>query len=312
MKKRPLGHSDLEVSPFCFGGNVLGWTVDAETSFRLLDAFLGAGFNFIDSADVYARWQPGSTGGDSERVLGDWLAARRNRDQVVLVTKVGGPMPGGKGLSAAYIQQAVEASLSRLKTDYIDLYLSHHDDPETPVEETLQAYADLIQQGKVRYIGASNFTAERLQQALEVSRKNSLPRYQALQPQYSLMERSIEADLLPLCQREGLGVFGYYSLASGFLTGKYRTEADLGKSVRGRMLKGYLGERGQRVLKALDDVSARTGATLAQISLAWLMDRPGVTAPIASASNLDQLSELLKAVELKLSPEDMELLDKAS
>ncbi len=308
MQKNRVGRSDLQVAPFCLGGNVFGWTADEPTSFALLDCFVGAGFNFIDTADVYARWAPGLQGGESETVLGNWFAARKNRDQIVLMTKVGGPTPNGKGLSPAYIKTAVEASLKRLRTDYIDLYLSHHDDPETPMGETLGAYGELIAQGKVRFIGCSNFSPERLRQALSLT-----PRYECLQPQYSLMERQgYEGELESICRHEEVGVTGYYSLASGFLTGKYRSEADLGKSARGAMVKGYLGPRGQRVLAALDEVAARRQATLAQVSLAWLMARPGVTAPIASATSLPQLHELLRAAELALSAEDVEQLDQAS
>ncbi len=307
-QRRRMGRSDLEVAPFCLGGNVFGWTADEPTSFALLDAFLDAGFNFIDTADVYARWAPGLQGGESETVLGNWFAARKNRERVVLMTKVGGPTPNGKGLSASYIRTALEASLKRLRTDYVDLYLSHHDDPDTPMEETLEAYAELISQGKARFIGCSNFSPERLKQALTHS-----PRYECLQPQYSLMERKgYEDELEGICLREQVGVTGYYSLASGFLTGKYRSQADLAKSVRGALVKGYLDERGQRVLGALDDVAARHQATLAQVSLAWLMARPSVTAPIASATSLAQLQELLKAAALELSAGDVEQLDLAS
>lgn len=309
MQKRRIGQSDLEVTPFCFGGNVLGWTADQATSFALLDALLGRGHNFVDSADVYARWQPGSSGGDSERVLGAWLSSRKNREKVVLATKVGGPMPGGKGLAPAYIKHAVEESLQRLQTDYIDLYYAHHDDPDTPMEDTLGAFQDLIEAGKVRWIGCSNFAPERLELALATSTRLGLPRYQCLQPLYSLVERGFEDELAGLCQEAGLGVCGYYSLASGFLTGKYRSEEDLAKSVRGPTLKGYLSsEHGLRVLRALDQVAVRTGATLAQIALAWLMARPGVTAPIASATSVKQLEELLSSTELELSPEDLALL----
>lgn len=313
MQKRTIGQSDLQVTPFCFGGNVFGWTADRDTSFSILDALVAHGHNFIDTADVYARWQPGSTGGDSEKVLGEWFQDRKKRDQVVLATKCGGPMPGGKGLKPEYIRHAVDESLGRLKTDYIDLYYAHQDDPETPMEDVLGAYDGLIKAGKVRWIACSNFTPARLEEALATSARHGLPRYQCLQPQYSLVEReTYENGLDSICQREKLGVCGYYSLASGFLTGKYRSEADLGKSVRGQTLKGYVsGEKGQAVLKALDQVAARTGATLAQISLAWLMARPGVTAPIASATSVGQLEELLPAAELRLSEEDMQVLSQA-
>lgn len=314
MDKRKVGRSGLEVAPLCLGGNVFGWTADERTSFEILDAFVDRGFNFVDTADTYARWAPGLHGGESETVLGDWFASRGRRDRVVLVTKVGGPMtPERKGLSKAYILDEVEASLKRLRTDYIDVYMSHFDDPSTPMEETLDAYGILVKQGKVRVIGASNFTPDRLAMALEISAAQGFPRYECLQPQYSLIERAgYEAGLEPLCVREGVGVIGYYSLASGFLTGKYRTEADLGKSVRGQQVRGYLGPRGQRILSAMDAVAADAGATLAQVALAWLMARPSVTAPIASATTLAQLEDLMGAAELRLDREALERLDVAS
>lgn len=315
MEKRRLGRSNLHVAPLCLGGNVLGWTADAPTSFTLLDAFVDRGFDFIDTADVYAKWAPGLHGGESETVLGDWFASRGRRDRVVLATKVGGVMgPDRKGLSRDYIVKAAEASLQRLRTDYIDLYFAHFDDPATPVEETLEAFGRLVEQGKVRAIGASNFTPARLEESLAASASHGLPRYECLQPQYSLMEREgFEAGLEPLCLREGLGVTGYYSLASGFLTGKYRTEADLGKSVRGQQVRGYLaGERGPRVLAALDAAAAAVSATPAQVALAWLMARPSVTAPIASATSVAQLEELMGAAEIRLDAASLERLDAAS
>lgn len=317
MEARKIGGSDLEVAPLAFGGNVFGWTVDEATSFRLLDAFVAAGFNFIDTADVYSRWAPGNEGGESETILGKWFQQTGKRDQVVLATKVGMEMgPGKKGTSKAYILQAVEDSLRRLQTDRIDLYQTHKDeDPETPLEETLEAYDALIKQGKVRVIGASNYTAERLTEALKISAEKNLPRYECLQPHYNLMERDrFENDLEPLCLKENIGVIPYYSLASGFLTGKYRSEADLDKSVRGKHVKHhhYLNERGARVLKALDEVAARTSSNPARVAIAWLIARPGITAPIASATNLDQLNDLIEATRLKLDDEAIALLNEAS
>jgi len=315
MEARKIGESDLEVAPLAFGGNVFGWTVDEATSFRLLDAFVAAGFNFIDTADVYSRWAPGNEGGESETIIGNWFRQSGKRDQVVLATKVGMEMgPGKKGTSKAYILQAVEDSLKRLQTDRIDLYQTHKDEePRTPLEETLEAYDALVKQGKVRVIGASNYTAERLAESLKISAEKGLPRYECLQPHYNLIERErFEKDLEPLCLKENIGVIPYYSLASGFLTGKYRSEADLSKSVRGHNVKKYLDERGQRILKALDEVSARTASTPARVAIAWLIARPSVTAPIASATNLDQLNDLIEATRLKLDDEAISLLNEAS
>ena len=314
MKTRTLGRSGLEVGPLAFGGNVFGWTVDEPTSFRLLDAFVAAGFNLIDTADVYSRWAPGNQGGESETILGNWLKQGGKRDRVVLATKVGMEMgPGKKGLSAAYIMRAVEDSLSRLQTDRIDLYQSHKDDPETPLEETLGAFGELIRQGKVRAIGASNYSAERLAEALRVSKENGLPAYQCLQPHYNLCERAgFEEALEPLCREAGLGVIPYYSLASGFLTGKYRSEADLAKSARGQGVKKYLNDRGLRILAALDEVAGRYASTPARVAIAWLLARPGVTAPIASATSVEQLDDLIEATRLELDGPAVELLDEAS
>jgi aryl-alcohol dehydrogenase-like predicted oxidoreductase len=260
---RELGRSGLKVSPVCLGGNVFGWTADEQASFAVLDEFTASGGNFIDTADVYSTWVEGHKGGESETVLGQWLKRRGNRDKVILATKVGSDMgPDRKGLKPAYIARAVEDSLKRLQTDYIDLYQSHRDDPETPQEETLEAYAKLIKAGKVRAIGASNFTPERLASALAISAKHALPRYESLQPEYNLYERAGYEDALePLCEKEKIGVIGYFGLASGFLTGKYRSEADLGKSPRGADLGQYFNERGFRILKGLDQVAAETGAT---------------------------------------------------
>ncbi|MCB1533502.1 MAG: aldo/keto reductase [Rhodoblastus sp.] len=310
MTTRRIGRSDLYVHPFCFGGNVFGWTADEAMSFRLLDAFVDHGFEFIDTADVYSVWVPGHSGGESETVLGNWFKKSGKRDKVVLATKVGFI----KGLRPDYIKQAVEDSLKRLRTDRIDLYQSHKDDPETPQEDVLRAYDDLIKAGKVRVIGASNFTAARLQEALDISAKNNLPRYECMQPEYNLVERKVyEGELQDLCVREEIGVIPFFSLAAGFLTGKYRSEADLGKSVRGPRTAGkYLKTNGPQVLAALDQVAAAHKATCAQVALAWIMARKGLTAPIASATNLAQLEELLGAVKLSLSAADIVELDAAS
>jgi aryl-alcohol dehydrogenase-like predicted oxidoreductase len=314
MKMRKLGKSGIEVSPLCLGGNVFGWTADEPTSFAILDGFVDAGFNFIDTADVYSRWAPGHTRGESETVLGKWLKRGGKRGKVILATKVGIEMgPDKKGLSKSYILRAVEDSLARMQTDYIDLYQSHKDDPDTPLEETLGAYDQLIREGKVRAIGASNYTAERLEAAREASRRSGLARYECLQPHYNLIERSrYEAGLEPLCLKEGIGVIPYFSLAAGFLTGKYRSEADLAKSPRGQGVKKYLDERGFRILGALDDVAGRHHSTPGQVALAWLAERPGVTAPIASATNLEQLADLIAATELKLDGPSIEKLNLAS
>ncbi|MDJ0388191.1 aldo/keto reductase [Roseomonas sp. E05] len=314
MEMRALGRSGLKVSPLCFGGNVFGWTASEADSFRLLDRFVEAGFNFIDTADVYSRWAPGHQGGESETVIGNWLARSGKRSRVVIATKVGMEMgPDRKGLSAAYIRRAVEDSLRRLQTDVIDLYQSHKDDPDTPLEETLGVYAELIKAGKVRAIGASNYEAPRLKAALEASAKHGLPRYESLQPHYNLVERAdYEAGLEALCREEGLGVIPYFSLAAGFLTGKYRSEADLGQSPRGKGVAKYLDERGLGVLAALDQVAEHHKAKPAQVALAWLMARPSITAPIASATRLEQLEDLIGAAELRLSAEDIERLNRAS
>ena len=314
MEMRELGRSGLKVSPLCFGGNVFGWTANEADSFRLLDRFVDAGFNFIDTADVYSRWAPGHQGGESETVIGNWLMRSGKRGRVVIATKLGMEMgPDRKGLSAAYIRRAVEESLRRLRTDVIDLYQSHKDDPETPLEETLGAYAELIKAGKVRAIGASNYEAPRLKAALKASARHGLPRYESLQPHYNLVERAhYESGLEALCREEGLGVIPYFSLAAGFLTGKYRSFKDLGQSPRGQGVAKYLDERGIGILAALDEVAARHRARPAQVALAWLMARPGITAPIASATRLEQLEELIGAAELHLLPEDIERLNRAS
>jgi aryl-alcohol dehydrogenase-like predicted oxidoreductase len=314
MDKRRLGQSSLEVPPITLGCNVFGWTADEKTSFALLDAWLAAGFNFLDTADVYARWVKGSTGGDSETIIGKWLKARGNRDKIVLATKLGIEMaPGKKGLSRAYMQTAVEDSLRRLQTDYIDLYQSHRDDPDTPIEETLSAYADLIKAGKVREIGASNFSADRLADSLKISTDKGLPRYQSLQPQYNLVERdSFEGPLEDLCLKEKVGVIGYYSLASGFLTGKYKSKADAEGRARGRGVEKYLNDHGFGVIKALEEVAAQYEAKPGQIALAWLIARPSVTAPIASVTTLEQVAELVEAAEIELDAESIAKIDAAS
>lgn len=314
MKKRQLGNSGIQVAPLMLGGNVFGWTADEPTSFKILDAFVAAGLNFIDTADSYSTWVSGHTGGESETIIGNWFKRSNKRDQVIIATKVGSEIPGqGKGLSRAWIMRQAEASLKRLQTDYIDLYQSHRDDPNTPVDETLEAYAQLIQQGKMRVIGCSNFTAERIQESLAASRKHSWPRYESLQPNYNLYERaSYESTLEPVVVQEKVGVIPYYSLASGFLTGKYRSEADLSKSPRGQAVKKYLNDRGFRILQALDQVAEKHQATPAQVALAWLMARPSITAPIASATSVQQLNDLARATQLELDRASIELLNKAS
>ncbi|MGD9182877.1 MAG: aldo/keto reductase, partial [Desulfobacterales bacterium] len=285
MEKRKLGKSGLEVAPLAFGGNVFGWTVDETTSFALLDAFVDAGFNLIDTADVYSTWVQGHKGGESETIIGKWLKRSGNRAKVIIATKVGKEMgPNSQGLSKAYILQAVEDSLQRLQTDYIDLYQSHDDDPETPFEETLETYDQLIRQGKVRAIGASNYSAQRLAESLEVSEQTGYPRYECLQPLFNLYDRvDYEKELEPLCREKGLGVISYFSLASGFLTGKYRSKDDLAKSARGNIVEKYLNARGFRIVEALDRVAQQHNMTPAKVALAWLISQPTITAPIASA-----------------------------
>lgn len=315
MKLRPLGRSGLQVPPIVFGGNVFGWTADKTMSFRLLDSCIEHGLVAIDTADMYSTWVPGHSGGESETIIGEWLRARPGaRHKVLILSKCGMEMPGrGKGLSPAWITTAAEASLKRLGIETIDLYQAHKDDEATPLADTLGAFQRLIQVGKVRAIGASNYTAARLKQALDLSAAQGLPRFESHQPVYNLMERGIEADLLPLCLEHGVGVIPYSALASGFLTGKYRSDADLGKSVRGpRAVAKYLGPQGDRVLAALDAVAARHGTTQAAVALGWQIARPGITAPIASATSPDQLAELARAATLALSAEDMAALDAAS
>jgi aryl-alcohol dehydrogenase-like predicted oxidoreductase len=315
MSLRPLGRSSLLVSPLCFGGNVFGWTADQKTAFALLDAWLDAGFNFVDTADVYSRWAPGHAGGESETVIGKWLRHSGKRDKVVLATKVGMDMGDGKvGLKPAYIRRAVEDSLRRLQTDHIDLYQAHKDDEATPLEDTLEAFAALVKEGKVRVIGASNYDAARLQQALETSRRLGLPRFETLQPLYNLYDRAVfEQDLQPLCVRESIGVINYYALAAGFLTGKYRVAQDADKSPRGAATTAkYLNPRGLRILAALDEAARRTNSTPGRVAIAWLLARAGVVSPIASATTMAQLHDLVEAARLPLDEETVAALDAAS
>jgi aryl-alcohol dehydrogenase-like predicted oxidoreductase len=313
--RKPLGKSGITLPPVMFGGNVFSWSLDEAAGFRMLDALTEAGLDAIDTADAYTRFLPGHVGGESETIIGAWLKSRGGRDKVVIATKCGLDMgPGKKGLSKAWITTAVEDSLRRLRTDYIDLYQAHRDDPETPLEETLEAFAGLIAAGKVRAIGASNYSAARLAAALAVSEKHGLPRYESLQPEYNLVSRAgYEAELEPLCLAEDIGVIPYYSLAAGFLTGKYRSEADLGNSAaRGGTVKRYFNARGLAVVDALREQAARLRATPTQVALAWLIARPSITAPIASATSLAQLEDLVKAASLQLDAEAVGALDEAS
>jgi aryl-alcohol dehydrogenase-like predicted oxidoreductase len=313
MEKRRLGQSDLQLAPLMLGGNVFGWTIDEKTSFGILDAFVDAGFNAIDTSDSYARWVPGNTGGESEIIIGNWFKRSGKRDKVLLATKVGEDMGEGRNLKKGYILRECEASLRRLQTDRIDLYQTHFDDEVTPPEETMQAYAHLISTGKVRAIGASNVSPERLKSSLAASKKLGLPRYESLQPLYNLSDRKeFETELEQICREEKLGVINYYSLAAGFLTGKYRsTEEGARHPGRGGRLKRYLDARGMRILGALDKVAARHNAVPAQIALAWLIAKPIISAPIVSVTNLKQLGEILKAPQIKLSPADVAALDAA-
>jgi aryl-alcohol dehydrogenase-like predicted oxidoreductase len=313
MEKRKLGKSGIEIAPIAFGGNVIGWTADEATSHRLLDAFVDAGFSFVDTADVYSRWAPGNKGGESEAVIGSWLRKDRSkRDRIVLATKCGMGLPS-RALSRSNIVESVDASLKRLNTDRIDLFQSHKDDKDTPQEETLSTYAELVKAGKIRAIGASNFEAPRLAEAAKIAKEKALPRYESLQPHYNLMERSLfEGELENECLKEGIGVIPYYSLASGFLSGKYRTDADLGKSKRGAGVKKYLNDKGLAVLKALDAAAKKHNATNTQVALAWLMQRKSITAPIASATSVDQLKDLIAAPRIELDADSVAAIDKAS
>ena len=313
MPLRPLGNSPLSIAPLAFGGNVFGWSADEKRSFELLDAFVDAGFNLIDTADVYSAWVPGNRGGESETIIGKWLQRSGKRDKMVISTKVA-KWVEHPGLSPMNIAQAVDGSLQRLQTDHIDLYLAHEDDASVPMEETLGAFGRLIEAGKVRAIGASNFTADRFADALNVSTQHHLPRYEVLQPEYNLVSRAdYERDFEPLIRRENIGVISYYALASGFLSGKYRSAADLTKSsARGGAVKKYLNPHGLQVLAALDAVAAEQGATTAQVALAWLIARPGLTAPIASATSVQQLNELFGAAKLQLTANQIAALDLAS
>ena len=314
MKHCELGRSGLHIAPLMLGGNVFGWTADEKTSFAVLDAFVAGGGNAVDTADGYSVWVPGHVGGESETIIGKWLRQRGRRDDVVVATKVGWEVNAeNKGLAKDYILRAVEGSLKRLGTDYIDLYQSHKDDPTVPVEETLEAYAQLVKAGKVRVIGASNFTAARLRESLAASARHGYPRYETLQNLYNLYDRTdFEQDLAPVLRQEGISAIPYYGLASGFLTGKYRSQEDLQKSVRGSSIgPRYLTDKGLSILHALDAVAARQQATPAQVALAWLMQAPTVAAPIASATSAAQVTELLKAAELRLTAEDVQTLQQA-
>jgi aryl-alcohol dehydrogenase-like predicted oxidoreductase len=314
MSARKLGRTDLSIAPLVSGANVFGWTADKKTSLDLIDRFVGAGLNAIDTADVYSAWAPGNKGGESETIIGEWLKARGKRSSVIVITKVGSPMgPGKKGLKARYIEEAAEASLKRLQTDTIDLYLSHWPDPETPHEESLAAYEKLKKAGKIRWFGCSNYNAELLRASLDAAAAKGLPRYEVLQPEFNLYDRaSFDGALRDLCIAEDIGVITYFSLAKGFLSGKYRSEADLKQSPRGGGVKNYLNPRGFRILAALDAVAERHNAKPAEVALAWIIQRKGVTAPIASATRLDQLESLIKATTLSLNADDVAALDKAS
>lgn len=314
MQLRRLGRTDLDIAPLVLGGNVFGWTADKARSFEVLDRFAAAGFTAIDTADVYSAWAPGNHGGESETIIGEWMKARGRRSRTIVVTKVGSPMGKSKeGLSPVYIEEACEASLKRLQTDVIDLYLSHWPDMATSIADTLGAYQRLIEKGKIRWCGASNLTPALLEQAVAAARERGGPRYEVLQPEYNLVERrGFEDGLADICRREAIGVITYSSLAKGFLSGKYRGEADLAKSARGGGVKGYLNPRGFRILDALDAVAARRQARPAEVALAWIIAKPAVTAPIASATSDEQVESLIRATELELSKDDMAALDQAS
>ncbi len=312
MNTRQLGSSSIHIQPFVLGSNVFGWTIDEKKSFEVLDAYAASECKMIDTADVYSSWAPGNKGGESETIIGNWMQQRNNRKDILIATKVGSDMGEGVSLKKEYILRSAENSLKRLQTDYIDLYQSHRDDNVTPPEETLSAYETLIQQGKVRFIGASNFTAERLQQSISAA-KNGLPYYISFQPEYNLYNREqFEKEYQQLCIKENIGVICYFGLASGFLTGKYRSEADLDKSKRGGGIKKYFDDRGKKILAALDEVSSQHNTTHAAVALAWLIAQPGITAPIASATSVEQLHELLECVHINLSEQDLQQLNDAS
>lgn len=315
MKKRVLGKTGFEIVPLVFGGNVFGWTIDENRSFQILDAIVDLGLNAIDTADVYSRWAPGNQGGESETIIGKWLKANPSkRDKILIFSKVGADMGGDhKGLSKRWIIQAVEDSLRRLQIDVIDLYQSHWPDPQTSYEETLSAYDQLLKEGKIRAIGASNLNAQQLSDSLTVAKNNNLPAYQTLQPEYNLYDHEqFDKNLRNLVLKENIGVITYYSLASGFLSGKYRSKDDLNQSKRGEKVASYLNKRGMNILNALDRISEKHQATQAEIALAWLMARKEVTAPIASATTIPQLKSLVHALQINLTPDDMTVLDQAS
>lgn len=314
MNKIQIGTTDIKVAPFNLGGNVFGWTLDEKKSFEILDAFVDARFDFIDTADMYSYWIDGGAGGQSETIIGKWMKARNNRDKVIIATKVGGATGVNEvDTSRKHILETVEKSLKRLQTDYIDIYYTHYDDEKTPIEETLGAYDELIKQGKIRHIAASNISPERLRESMEISEKNNLPKYQALQPLYNLVEREgYEKNYAPLVEEFGLTVFPYYALASGFLTGKYRSKDDLAKSVRGKGVANYLNDKGLNILKALDELAEKHNAVPATISLAWLSAQPNIGGPVASATSKEQLAQILSVTELNLDEEDLKLLDEVS
>lgn len=314
MEKRQLGNTDLHIYPIAFGGNVFGWTLDEKKSFEILNGFTEAGFNFIDTADVYSRWAPGNSGGESEKIIGNWLKEKKNRHDIILTTKVGSDMGDGKkGLKKQYILKAIEDSLKRLKTDYLDLYQTHFDDVETPVQETLEAYDQLVKDGKIRWIGTSNMSPERIKESFETSAEKGLPNYETLQPHYNLYAREkYETNYEPLALGHGLGVITYFSLESGFLTGKYRTKEDLSKSPRGGDMDKYFDERGLKILVALDEISKQNNTTPAAVALAWLIQRPSVTAPIVSATSLSQLDSIIQAPNLNLDSDAIRFLTAAS
>lgn len=313
MEKRILGKSGLKVFPFALGANVFGWTIDKEKSFEILDKYLGLGFELIDTADVYSTWGAGNHGGESESIIGEWIKSRLNRNKLILATKVGKPMsPTKKGLSRKYIYEAIDASLKRLQTDYIDLYQSHEDDTQTPLEETMETFTELIRSGKVRAVGASNYSPARFRESLDISNRYGYARYECLQPAYNLYNRAFEKDYQSICLSNRIGVISYYALASGFLSGKYRSEADLGKSARGAGIKKYLNEKGFSILAVLDKMAKTYHTTQASIAIAWILQNPAITAPIASATSIEQLQEITRAVNLKLDTESVALLNKAS